>query len=73
MENGTAVIKVLKATEFEHGTEIGWSSSYGDGLATFYSTLFFYNDYYILDGKVRGADWQIGYGFKIKLIQLMLR
>jgi hypothetical protein len=50
-ESGTSVITIKKATAADHGTETGWSSSYGDGQAVFASYLAFTTDYYVIDGN----------------------
>ena len=34
-ESGTDYVYVIKATSSAHGTETGWDSGYGDGVATF--------------------------------------
>ena len=38
---GTLKIVVKKATESDHGTDLGWSTSFGDGQAEFTSQLRF--------------------------------
>lgn len=64
----TAVITVKKATESDHGTDLGWSASYGDGQAVFTGWVI-HTDYYVFDGQRRNADWQTGatsqYGIKV--------
>jgi hypothetical protein len=66
--SGTAVITVKKATDADHGTDTGWSSSYGDGQAVF-GRWQIYTDYYVFDGQRRNADWHLGatsqYGIKV--------
>jgi hypothetical protein len=66
--SGTAVITIKKATDADHGTDAGWSSSYGDGQAVF-SRWLIYTDYYVFDGQRRNADWHTGatsqYGIKV--------
>jgi hypothetical protein len=48
-ESGSKGITIRKATAAEHGTETGWSATYGDGQATF-GQLVFSTDRYTLDG-----------------------
>jgi hypothetical protein len=38
--SGTSIITIKKATSSDHGTDSGWSSTYGDGPATFSSVSF---------------------------------
>jgi hypothetical protein len=37
---GAQLITIKKAIESDHGTDVGWSSTYGDGQAVFTSVLF---------------------------------
>lgn len=66
--SGTSVITIKKATEADHGTNVGWSSTYGDGQAVF-SSWRIYTDYYVFDGQRRNADWYTGassqYGIRV--------
>lgn len=66
--SGTTAITVKKATEADHGTALGWVSSYGDGQAVFASWKI-YTDYYVFDGQRRNSDWRQGatsqYGIKV--------
>jgi len=66
--SGTAVITLTKATEASHGTDVGWSSAYGDGQAVF-SHWDIFTDYYTFDGVTRNSDWRSGgvnaYGIKV--------
>jgi hypothetical protein len=66
--SGAAVITVKKATDTDHGTDTGWSGSYGDGQAVF-SRWLIYTDYYVFEGQRRNADWYTGatsqYGIKV--------
>jgi hypothetical protein len=66
--SGTTVIAIKKATDADHGTDVGWSSSYGDGQAVFRSWQI-YADYYLFEGQRRNSDWQTGatsqYGIKV--------
>lgn len=61
--SGTDLITIKKATSADHGTETGWDSSYGDGVAEFTSKLEFDTSYWLLDGAVGSGT--SGYGFKI--------
>ena len=45
-------ITVKKATGADHGTDTGWQSSYGDGVASFSNCAFSNTSYIILDGQV---------------------
>jgi hypothetical protein len=64
---GTATITFKKARSYDHGTDVGWQSSYGDGQAIFtYITLRTNN--YVFDGNGRNeSNWADGssYGFRI--------
>ncbi len=66
--SGTTAITVKKAVETDHGTDTGWSSTYGDGQAVF-TNWQIYTDYYVFDGQRRNADWTLGttsqYGIKV--------
>gem|GEM_PF-1287290 len=65
--SGTQIITVKKATISDHGTNTGWSNTYGDGQAVFGSFIMV-NDYYVIDGQTRNEnDWQdtASYGFRI--------
>jgi hypothetical protein len=73
--SGTSTIKIVKATVGEHGTNIGWVNSMGDGVAVFESTssdyiggligttLGFESGYWVFDG-VNGKG-ESGHGFKV--------
>ncbi|MEZ5276838.1 MAG: right-handed parallel beta-helix repeat-containing protein [Opitutaceae bacterium] len=68
---GTSQITIKKATESEHGTTIGWSSSYGDGQASFSGGFVMITDYYVIDGSKRDeSNWYNGlsYGFRLPSI-----
>jgi hypothetical protein len=66
--SGTAVISIRKATEADHGTNVGWSSTYGRGQAIF-SDWSIHTDYYAFEGQRRNANWYSGatseYGIKV--------
>jgi hypothetical protein len=66
--SGSQYIYIVKATADDHGTETGWSSTYGDGQALFttssdVNTIYITTDYWIVDGQYR-SDWDSSYGFK---------
>ena len=65
-ENGSEYITIKKATEVDHGTDEGWNSSYGDGVALFLAPIWFNTSYWIFDG-VTGVDNGAiePYGFKV--------
>ena len=62
--SGTTLITIKKATITDHGTDAGWSSTYGDGQA-YLGQLIFVRGYYVVDGQTRNSDWEDGYGFVI--------
>ena len=67
-DSGASVITIKKATASDHGTNTGWSSSYGTGQAVWNGTLTFTTDNYVFDGQTRNeSDWFSGsdYGFEI--------
>lgn len=49
--SGSAFITVKKATAADHGTNVGWLTSYGDGQAVFASPIAFTSSYYVFDGN----------------------
>ena len=57
-EEGAKLIIIKKATLADHGTDEGWISSYGDGVASFTGTLTFKTSYWEFDGGLK-------YGFKL--------
>jgi len=61
--SGGALIAIKKATPTDHGTENGWSHSYGDGQAVF-GSLHFSRGYYTIDGVTGGGpgSWESGFG-----------
>ena len=64
----TSVITIKKATASDHGTETGWVSSYGDGVATFACTISFSTPYWRFDG-VKGPLHSLtptAYGFNMQ-------
>jgi hypothetical protein len=65
-ESGSQQITILKATASNHGSDTGWSSSYGDGQAVFVGANTFSTGYWTFDGQV-GDYLSLGigsYGFK---------
>lgn len=61
--NGFQYIEIRKATASDHGTDVGWASAYGDGVA-YWGELSFQTSYYIFDGvKGYGRDVEV-YGFQ---------
>ena len=66
--SGTKLITIKKATQADHGSETGWSNSYGDGVAEFSGQLNFTTSHWLFDGVVGGGgpgQWTKGYGFKV--------
>jgi hypothetical protein len=65
--NGTLVITIKKATANDHGTDVGWNSSYGDGVANFSGQINFATSYWVFDGITGGGpdNWTTGFGFKV--------
>lgn len=64
--SGTTRITIKKATQNDHGTDIGWNSSYGDGQATF-GSITLNKGYYTISGSTRNENnWYQGnaYGFR---------
>lgn len=76
-QSGSTYITVRKATVADHGTDSGWSSSYGEGIASF-GKIDFVSGYYIIDGNkspgygftvINAASAQnIGIGYKVNMI-----
>jgi hypothetical protein len=73
--DGEKYIYIKKATLEDHGTETGWDTAYGDGVATFFSNvdtkggdiIVFKTSYWEFDGVVGGgpSSWTSGHGFKV--------
>lgn len=66
--SGTQTITIKKATIADHGTDTGWDNSYGDGQATFNSTITITTPYWVFDGVTRNeSNWKdtSAYGFSI--------
>ena len=71
-ESGTATITIKKALGTDHGTSVGWQSSYGDGQAVFNGGLNFARDYYIIDGQTRNETaWNDHASYGISAQQLL--
>jgi hypothetical protein len=71
-EAGTAYIYIKKATESDHGTNTGWSSSYGSGPAVFRAASnsvdgiwTFRTGYWDVDGAV--GSFKSGHGFELSI------
>jgi hypothetical protein len=60
--SGTTYITIKKATGADHGTDVGWLSSYGDGQAVFSGRIYFGSSYWIFDGNDTS-----GYGMVINV------
>lgn len=63
--SGTTLITIKKATISDHGTDTGWNSSYGDGVAIFTSGLTFTTGYWVFDGIT--GSFKNGHGFHIDM------
>lgn len=66
--SGSTLITIKKAIESDHGTSIGWSSTYGNGQAVFWNVIAFKTSYYVFDGNgthTIPSDNTNDYGFKI--------
>jgi len=62
--SGETFITIKKATSSDHGTNIGWNATYGDGQAIFSSSgtpISMYASYMIIDGQV--GSGKNGHGF----------
>jgi hypothetical protein len=71
-EAGAAYIYIKKATESDHGTNTGWSSSYGSGPAVFRAASdsvdgiwTFRTGYWDMDGAV--GSFKSGHGFELSI------
>jgi hypothetical protein len=67
--SGATLITIKKATGTDHGTDVGWLSTYGDGTATFTGQLNFMTSNWVLDGQTGGGpgSWTTGFGFKVSI------
>ena len=67
-KSGSEWIIIIKATETDHGSDVGWNGSYGDGQAVLGSNITFLTDYILIDGNgthTTPSDNTNDYGFKI--------
>lgn len=73
--DGTKTISIVKATAAQHGTDVGWSSSMGDGQASFAYKAFntsigaavLINTSYVVFDGITGEGSNVGsYGFRLK-------
>lgn len=55
-EDGVLPVRIHKATDDNHGPEVGWDPSYGDGQATFAQGLNIDSSYWEIDGQTGGFD-----------------
>ncbi len=62
--SGTTLITIKKATIADHGTDIGWNNTFGDGQAVFSPSIEFRTSNWLIDGQTR-IDRKSGHGFKI--------
>gem|GEM_PF-603943 len=64
--SGTQLITIKKAISTDHGTDIGWQSSYGDQQAIF-NYWRFDTAYWMVDGVTGGGpgSWESGFGFRV--------
>jgi hypothetical protein len=65
---GLSVVTIKKATVADHGTDTGWSDSYGDGQASFSGLIILVTDYIVFDGQTRNESaWNSAssYGFHV--------
>lgn len=65
-ESGTDVIRVLRATAHDHGTDVGWDDSYGAGTAS-WGPLVFDAPYVELDGR---STTQVVGGFEGTVVDI---
>lgn len=49
--SGSTLITIKKATVADHGTETGWSDTYGDGQATIAAQVMFSSSSWVIDGN----------------------
>lgn len=63
--SGTTPITIKKATVADHGTQTGWSDTFGDGQASF-GNFIFKTSYYVIDGQTRDeSNWDNGTAYGI--------
>ncbi len=63
---GTSRIIIKKATPFDHGEDLGWIDSMGDGAATF-AQFVISTSYVDIDGQSGGGPgaWESGHGIRL--------
>lgn len=61
-DSGTSMITLEGATDASHGPATDWNNAYA-GQAVFGPSAIS-TDYWIINGQVRGSDWQSGYTMK---------
>lgn len=66
--SSTNWIIIRKAIVGNHGADVGWSDSYGDGLAEWVGGWTITTSHYHFDGQVGGGpgSWEAGFGFAIR-------
>lgn len=64
-ESGNSMIVFQKATATSHGTDTGWVSTYGDGVAQWNGGIYITTSYLKWDGVTGGGpgSWESGFGF----------
>jgi hypothetical protein len=62
---GSQTIQIFKATLQNHGTNVGWTPTFGDGAAVFSSQITIWTANWIIDGRERNPDWKTEYGIRI--------
>jgi len=63
-EDGEKYIVIKKATSNDHGTDVGWDDSYGDGQAV-WNSWYITKGYVIFDGVKGTGNNSSSYGFKL--------
>lgn len=65
--SGTSKIRILKATEDDHGTDNGWQAEYAKSPATFDELKILDTKYIEINGQTGGGpfSWKSGFGFYI--------
>lgn len=66
--SGSTRIIIKKAVESDHGSATGWTSTLGDGRATFSGGVNLLTDFYTISGQSRDeGDWSSQTAYKIKI------
>lgn len=66
--SGTQLITIKKATVADHGTNTGWSNTYGNGQAVFTGGFNFVTNYFTIDGQTRNeSDWSAASAYGISI------